>query len=504
MDKPRVPILTKGNFPTWKIQMKMLLISQELFGYVNGTKTAPADQATAAYRTFVINRDKALAAIVLAVDSSLLYLLGDPVDPAVVWERINNTFQKKTWANKLRLRKKLHSMHLGPGVEMQQHIKTFVELFDELAVIGDAVEDEDMVINLLASLPDSYSTLVTALEASDAVPSWDIVTEKLYHEEQKVKRKSESESAMLGKKKGDKSNLKCFECGAKGHFKRQCSKFLAKIKKENNQANVASDNSGGNNNVTLLASAFIGKKGNAWVIDSGASQHMCNSKNSFCKLEKLEVPIPIEIGDGTVIDAVGIGKVSLKVNLPSRKSNCFLENVLYVPKLFCNLLSISKITESGKFTEFSETKCKIFSKTHSLLAIGDKIGKLYYLNCTEADSALSSVVSSDSSEFLWHRRFCHLGADNMRKLGENNLVKGMNCKFSNVSLECECCCDGRNHRKPFKSNSDKVIRKPFELIHSDVCGKITPGSLGGGNYFLTFIDECTKYSYLVVHIEDQG
>ena len=45
--------------------------------------------------------DKALAQIVLFIQPSLLYLLGDPEDPVVVWKKLENQYQKKTWANKL-------------------------------------------------------------------------------------------------------------------------------------------------------------------------------------------------------------------------------------------------------------------------------------------------------------------------------------------------------------------------------------------------------------------
>ena len=55
---------------------------------------------------------------------------------------------------------------------MNEHIKSMSEIFQELAVISDAISEEDKVVHLLASLPDSYNVLVTALEAqSENVPS---------------------------------------------------------------------------------------------------------------------------------------------------------------------------------------------------------------------------------------------------------------------------------------------------------------------------------------------
>ena len=44
------------------------------------------------------------------------------------------------------------------------------EIFNELSVIGDPISEEDRVVYLLASLPDSYNTLVTALKANQDVP----------------------------------------------------------------------------------------------------------------------------------------------------------------------------------------------------------------------------------------------------------------------------------------------------------------------------------------------
>ena len=117
----------------------------------------------------------------------MLYLIGDPQDPAIVWEKLANQFQKKTWANKLALRRKLYSLRLRDGDSIQKHIKDMTEIFNELAAIDDPITEEDRVVHLLASLPESYDILVTALEASVEVPKMEIVTERLLHEERKIK-----------------------------------------------------------------------------------------------------------------------------------------------------------------------------------------------------------------------------------------------------------------------------------------------------------------------------
>ena len=63
------------------------------------------------------------------------------------------------------------------------------EIFSELAVLGDPMENEDQVVQLLASLPDSYGMLVMALETSAEVPEMEAVVERLLHEERSWRRR---------------------------------------------------------------------------------------------------------------------------------------------------------------------------------------------------------------------------------------------------------------------------------------------------------------------------
>ena len=73
MAEPRSVIvpLTGENYPAWKIQVKVALIKEGLWEIVSGTETAP-EQGTDGYTRIITRRDRALAAIVLSVDLSLL------------------------------------------------------------------------------------------------------------------------------------------------------------------------------------------------------------------------------------------------------------------------------------------------------------------------------------------------------------------------------------------------------------------------------------------------
>ena len=87
--------LTGANYCTWKIQCKMSLMRDGLWGIVSRAETSP-DAGTERYAKFITRRDRALAAIVLSVDPSLPYLLGNPTDPAAVWDKLSSQFQRKT------------------------------------------------------------------------------------------------------------------------------------------------------------------------------------------------------------------------------------------------------------------------------------------------------------------------------------------------------------------------------------------------------------------------
>ncbi len=69
------------------------------------------------------------------------------------------------------------------------------ELFDSLSVAGDTVSEEDRVVYLLASLPNSYNVLVIVLEANEDVPKLEVVTERILHQERKMKLSNDSRPA---------------------------------------------------------------------------------------------------------------------------------------------------------------------------------------------------------------------------------------------------------------------------------------------------------------------
>ena len=399
----RVTQLDGKNYATWKIQLRMVLLKEGLWNIVNGTAAVP--QNNAALQKYQLKKDRALAILVLAVQPSLLYLLGDPQEPKVVWDKLADQFQKRSWANKLALRRRLYNLKLKENEPIQNHVKAMMEIFEELSVIGDPMEEEDRVVHLLASLPDSYEMLVTALEANVEVPKIETVTERLLNEERKLKERIEERHAI------DRSNVndalaarderyqrappKCYNCQKVGHIARYCNEDTIRrqfqnmnISQETNtsDAHAAEYNSSSDMEecIALLHEALVTSKTKCddWIVDSGATTHMCNNGDEFVEFRYLkpEESRKVRVGDGYTLDAVGKGKVKVCVkSTGGRTVRCELRDVLYVPDLRFNLLSVSKVVKGGKSVKFSETGCEII-KGSRVVASGRKRGSLYHLN----------------------------------------------------------------------------------------------------------------------------
>ena len=86
-------------------------------------------------------------------------------------------------------------MEMTEDTSLEAHIKTMIELTDRLAAINAPMAEEDQVVTLLGSLPPSYSPLVTAFEARDAI-TLSYVQQSLIHEEQSLKESNTQHTGL--------------------------------------------------------------------------------------------------------------------------------------------------------------------------------------------------------------------------------------------------------------------------------------------------------------------
>jgi len=157
---------------------------------------------------------------------------------------------------------------------------------------------------------------------------------------------------------------------------------------------------------------------------------------------------------------------------------------------------VSKAAESGKVTKIDDDGCQIQNSKQEVIARATRLGSLYYLDCKADPQA--NMVQQDVKVSIWHRRYGHLGVQNLQKLARDSLVRGYDYNPSKGEIDfCEAFISGKLKKTPFQV-SERRAERPLDLVHSDVCGKINNRSLGGAEYFLTFIDDSTHYAWIYV------
>jgi hypothetical protein len=76
-----------------------------------------------------------------------------------------------------------------------------------------------------------------------------------------------------------------------------------------------------------------------------------------------------------------------------------------------------------------------------------------------------------------------------------NMVEGMPT-VKRIEQVCDGCVLGKQQRLPFPQVSSYRAEKGLELVHADLCGHITPKTLGGCSYFLLVVDDHSRYMWV--------
>lgn len=174
--------------------------------------------------------NKARAFIGLAVEDSQLVHVRGKKTAAETWEALREVHEKDTLVNKIHLIKRISSLRMKEDGNMENHINEISNLFQHLLDLGDTqLSDEWKVGFLLASLPQNYSTLVTALEVRPSNDlTWSLVHAKLMDEYQRQKDLRDSKydryhEKVLEISKSEK--LHCHFCKKSNHKMADCIKF---------------------------------------------------------------------------------------------------------------------------------------------------------------------------------------------------------------------------------------------------------------------------------------
>ena len=233
------------------------------------------------------------------------------------------------------------------------------------------------------------------------------------------------------------------------------------------------------------------------IIDSGATDHITSSPTLLVNSSKNTFLPPVAMPSGEQAPITSIG------NLPLN-SAATLKNVLGVPSFKVDLMSVSRVTKdlNCSVTFFPHWCILQDLTTRTTIGLGEQRDGLYYLVAlasekpkTQTPSAAATSCRSPSSQVtsstaLWHRRLGHLSSSRLDFMAKHLL----NFPFQSNNA-CDVCALAKQRRLPFSVSSISSVR-PFELIHCDIWGPYKIASLSGAKYFLTIVDDYSRFTWV--------
>ena len=461
-------------------------------------------------RLFKKKSRKALAMICLAMEDSQLPLVRSASGAHDAWSRLEEHFEKKSLANKLFLRRRFFTTMMEEGDDVLAHINKLKMLAEQLDAVGAPVSEDDLVITLLGSLSESYQFLITALESRVDTLTWELMTSRLLHEDMKRKEQGGDgvvvgQAFMSSDKKRNGRPMKktgaCNHCGKMGHWIAECPSRI----QDNNgnprqrfqRANVVRDEDLGEYLFSIGEVQGKSSSASRWLIDSGATQHMSHTKVFMKNYKKID-PVNVHLADDGIVQAIGTGDIVMSMKTAGGTKKGVLTNVWHIPKLSRNLFSVGRFTKDVAPVTFNNNGCFVQLKG-AKWTIGSRAGKgLFKLNMTPVpvETVNMANVTQDSGvskSYLWHLRLGHIGYGGLEAIVKKNLADGLDIGSAKQWELCGGCALGKQTRVQFQSATTDRAKTLLEFVHSDVCGPMRTSTFGGMRYFVTFIDDKSRY-----------
>lgn len=486
---PESKHLDGQNYNDWKFLMKNFLIDAGLWQCI---ETPPGIE---------IDYDmdqRALAKINLSIKSIASSETKKATTAKEAWDSLRSCYEDKGVVRRIGLYSSLFRIKYSECKSMSVYIDQITSIAEQLDCIGKPLDDETVGGIILGGLPEKFRPLILGIQGSNQNTSVDFVKNLLLQENVKdlCSGSSRNESAFFGKSnqrkmspksKNKSSKPRCYNCNELGHFSSNCTKPR---KRSNTNTNKLKNENPGKASNFLSSTSSCPFKMNDWYLDSGCNAHM-TPRGDWIENISPEYNKKIDVANGNTVSAEGIGTVNIQL-ATNRTAN--VQDVIHAPDLAANLLSISQIAKKGNSVVFDSEGCritdlKLYISKKNIIATATEDKGLYRLDTKSMIASAATLSSHD----VWHRRLAHLNRKDMKLLVKWST--GMDPE-PDPKLPCISCVKGKQHRKPFPKVSGHRAKNVLDLIHSDLCGPMQNKSVGGASYFLTFIDDFSRKSFV--------
>nr|GEU40886.1 retrovirus-related Pol polyprotein from transposon TNT 1-94 [Tanacetum cinerariifolium] len=245
-------------------------------------------------------------------------------------------------------------------------------------------------------------------------------------------------------------------------------------------------------NFLFMAIATTKKEKNEiWYLDSGCSNHMTGDRSKFKDLDE-SIKSQVRLGDNKQLQIEGKGITEVSTGNQKR---C-IRDVHFAPSLAHNLLSVGQLMESHHNIVFDDGKCIVTHKpTGKIIACAhmssNRMSPLDFSKQMETSMVRRGLLDNE----LWHQRYGHLNIQGLQLLKNKQMVSGLPV-IKPLKHVCEGCVVGKQTKQSFPVEKAKRAEAILKIIHADVCGPMRTESLSGSKYFLPFIDDFSRMSWV--------
>lgn len=278
-------------------------------------------------------------------------------------------------------------------------------------------------------------------------------------------------------------SMTCFFCNKEGHLRKNYTSYISCLKKKGtflvcSEVNFVSD----------IAT---------WWVDTGATTHLSVTMQGCLSHRKpRDDERYVYWGNGSGIKVEAIRHFRLLLT-----SGFYLDlhDTFVVPSFKRNLISFYRLDKSGYYGYFGNGNFQLY---HASRLIGhgimSEIDKLYSINVASNQETLHVVtrnikakLTHENSGSLWHRRLGHVSKNRIERLVKTEILDPLDL----TDLEsCVFCAKGKQTKvRRYEANR---ANSPLELIHTDIIGPFHLVTRNGHSYFITFIDDYSRYGYI--------
>ncbi|GBL74760.1 Copia protein, partial [Araneus ventricosus] len=347
-----------ANFAVWARRIESIFVAKNLDKFLNKEADETKDDEVSASK-------KAYALMLSSLSDKVLVSLSDENTCASIFQKLKSTYLRDGAVSQILIRKRLAMPKKKKEVSMQEHLNEVNGLVNQLKSCGVQISDMDIIVYILMSLPPEYDSTKSAIEnqPSEHV-SLQFVVSRLLDAEALLKDRRVSETkAPRSELSNDvafptnQRTVVCFKCNKKGHIARFCDKTVVchhcgKLGHKKRNCRHLTRKKPSFKEEEAAAISFVVGEGEVkkFIVDSGATSHMCSQREWFEELKPSSRTVSCA-AKSSLLEVAGTGVIRGRLK---NGQEIVLTNVLFIPELNGNLISVKQIQKAGYSVLFKD------------------------------------------------------------------------------------------------------------------------------------------------------